>query len=353
MIKHRFWIVILLFCITYYAKAQVGGEGAYSFLNLTITPRSAALGSKVVALDEPDPGVVLNNPAHLNSEHSNQLALSYVSYFADIQYGFATYTRHVDKVGTFGLGIQHVDYGDFIMADVTGEITGSFTGYDMALNLMYAYAIDSTFSVGINVKPVFSHLEQYRSYGICADIGVSYLSREGLFSAGVVARNIGTMIKPYTPDTWEDMPFELVAGLSQKLRHAPFRFVFTYQQLQTSNLYYLREKQSITYFGEEEPTSTRRSTFEKLGNELVSHLIFGVEFVPVKNFYLRGGYNFQRRNELKIEEVASAVGFSWGVGIKINKYHINYSRATYHLVGASNHFSVSTNLNDFFVRKNL
>jgi hypothetical protein len=92
--------------------------------------------------------------------------------------------------------------------------------------------------------------------------------------------------------------------------------------------------------------------FEKFGNEFISHLILGVEFVPIRNFYVRSGYNFQRRNELKIETSSSA-GFSWGLGIKINKFHINYSRATYHLAGASNHFSISTHLGDFFVKKNL
>jgi opacity protein-like surface antigen len=331
--------------------AQVGGEGVYSFLNLTITPRSAALGSKVVALDEPDPGVVFTNPAHLNFQHNNQLALSYISYFADIKYGFVSYSRHYEKIGTFGIGLQHVGYGDFIEADASGTITGSFTGYDMALNLIYSRTFDSLITVGINIKPIYSHLEQYRSYGICADIGVAYTNREHLFTAGIVARNIGTMLKPYTPDTWERLPFELVAGVSQKLKHAPFRFVATFQQLQTTSLYYQRQKQTISFFDEEEQES--KSFFDKFGNEFVSHLIFGVEFVPVQNFYVRAGYNFQRRNELKIEDITSSAGFSWGLGVKINKFHVNYSRATYHLVGASNHFSISTDLDDFFVKKNL
>lgn len=347
----KFSLVLLGFFLAINSHAQVGGQGVYSFLNLTITPRSAALGSKVVALDEADPGVMLNNPAHLTSELHNQLALSYVAYFADIKYGFVSYSRHFEGIGSFGLGIQHVSYGDFIEADPTGLITGSFTANDMALNLIYTRTFDSLFTVGVNIKPIYSHLEQYKSYGIAADVGFNYTSLEHLFSAGIVARNIGTMLKPYTPETWESLPFELIVGASQKLRHAPFRFVGTFQQMQTTNLYYSRPRQTITFIGEEE--QERVSAFERVGNELVSHLILGVEFVPVRNFYLRGGYNFQRRNELKIEERASTVGFSWGIGIKINKFHINFSRATYHLVGASNHFSVSTDLDDFFVKKNL
>ena len=351
MIKRALLLCCTVLIVSTSGLSQVGGEGAYGFLNLTITPRSAALGSKVVALDESDLSVVLNNPSHLNSTLNNHVALSYVSYFADIKYGYVTYARHFEGIGTFGIGIQHVGYGDFIKADETGLINGTFTGYDMALNLIYSYSIDSLFSVGVNIKPIYSHLEQYKSYGIVADVGLNFTNREGLFSAGLVARNIGTMIKPYTEDTWEDMPFEIVVGVSQKLRHAPFRFVFTYQQLQTTNLYFLRRDQTISMFNQTE--SQGRTFFEKLGQELTSHLIVGVEFVPVQNFFVRGGYNFQRRNELKVPEISSAAGFSWGLGVRINKYHINYSRATYHLVGASNHFSISTNLTDFFVNSNL
>lgn len=343
------WL-ILIACISN-GYSQVGGQGVYNFLNLPITSRSAALGSKVVALDEADPGVVLTNPAHLTSELNNQLALSYVSYFADIKYGFVSFTRYFEGIGSFGIAMQHVGYGDFIAADVTGQITGSFTGSDMVLNLIYSRTFDSLLTVGINLKPVYSHLENYRSFGVCADLGISYTNREHLFSAGLVARNIGTMLKPYTPETWETLPFEIVAGFSQKLRHAPFRFVGTFQQLQTATLHYIRPANTTSFYGDE--AEDNLNLVQKIGREAISHLVLGVEFVPVKNFYLRGGYNFQRRNELKVEQRVSTVGFSWGIGIKLHKFHVSYSRATYHLAGASNHFSISTNLDDFLVKANL
>ena len=342
---------ILLLIISTQSVAQIGGSTAYSFLNLTMTPRSAALGSKVVALDESDPGITFNNPAHLTNNLHNNVSLSFVSYFADIKYGYVSYFQNFERIGTFGIGLQHVSYGDFIEADNTGTITGNFSAYDMALNIMYSRTFDSLITVGVNIKPVFSHLEQYKSFGLCADVGISYTNPENLFSAGLVARNIGTMLKPYTQDTWEPLPFELVAGISQKLKHAPFRFILTFQQLQNLNLYYQRESETTTFYGD--LGEENQSILGKIGNEFISHFILGVEFVPVKNFYIRGGYNFQRRNELKIMEKTSTVGFSWGLGVKIKKITIAYSRATYHLVGASNHFSISTNLNDFLVKSNL
>lgn len=349
MITRLAIVLVAILSISQNLLGQSGGEGAYDFLNLTLTPRSAALGGKVVALDESDPGVMLNNPGHLNQDHNNLLSLSYIGYFADIRYGFVSYSRHFEKIGTFGIGIQHVDYGSFIEADVLGNITGSFTGYDMSFNLLYSRTFDSLITVGINLKPIYSHLETYQSWGIAGDIGVSITNQEKLFSAGVAARNIGRMIKPYTTDTWEPLPFELIAGFSQKLRHAPFRFIATFHQLQNTNLYYERQREQGFLINDDSNQTT--SLLEKIGKEFVSHLILGVEFVPIRNFYVRGGYNYQRRNELKIEERVSTVGFSWGIGIKVNRFNISYSRASYHLVGGSNHFSISTNLDDFISKK--
>lgn len=331
--------------------AQVGGTSAYASLNLTLTPRSAALGSKVVTLDEADHGIALFNPAQLSAELDNQLTLSYVSFFADIQYAFVNYSWHYDGIGTFGVGLQQVDYGSFIDADQTGLITGSFKGSDMAFYLSYARSINNLFSVGVNLKSLYSHLEQYTSFGMVLDVGASYKSRDSLFSAAIVARNIGSMIKPYTPHTWEPMPFEILVGASQKLKHAPFRFVATFQQLQTTELFYKRKSTTSSLFGDDE--ANKSSLVSDIGNEILSHLIIGVEFVPIKNFYIRGGYNFQRRNEMKVLERVSTVGISWGVGVKIKRFYINYSRATYHLAGGSNHFSIGTNINDFFIKKNL
>ncbi len=342
---------VFLFITWQVASSQIGGGSTYRFLDLATHTRVAALGGKIAALDESDLGASFVNPSLLRSDLHNQLSLSYVSYFDDIRYGIVSYARTLNKYGNVAIGLQHVSHGNFIQADETGIITGSFSGYDMALHLQYSYTIDSAFTFGLTLKPIYSHLEQYRSFGLATDLGASYQGPHRLFNASVVVRNLGTMVTPYTADTYEPLPFELVAGISQKLKHAPFRFVITFQQIQEFNLYYKRKKESSAFFGD--TNADKPSRFEELGNELLSHLILGVEFVPVKNFYFRGGYNFQRRNELKIEEKASTVGFSWGIGIKINRFHISFSRATYHLAGASSHFSLGTNLDDFFTRSKL
>lgn len=341
-------VVIILFTLALPANllAQVGGDGVYSFLNLTTTPRAAALGGKLATIDEPDLGLVYNNPGLLNHQMHNQLAFSYVGYFADVKYGSFLYSRTFGKVGSFALGVTQVNYGSFIEAESNGNITGSFSGADLAFNILFARTFDSVLTFGVNLKPIYSHLASYKSFGISTDLGASYSSRNGLFSAGLVVKNLGTMVKPYTNGNMETLPLELMAGISKKLAHAPFRFVVTLHQLQTWNIHYKREKIDATSLGTDD--SNKESVFGRVGNEVLSHAILGVEFTPVRSFYFRVGYNYQRRNELKIEEKVSTVGFSWGLGIRISKFHLSYSQATYHLAGSSKHFAITTDLDDLF-----
>ncbi len=348
----RYWVFISisLFLLVNSSTAQVGGESTYSFLNLTTNPRVAALGGKIATLDESDLGSIAHNPALLNPLMHNQIIIAYVGYYADIKYGSFLYARDYHQFGTFALGANQVNYGSFIEADATGEITGKFYASDLSLNFIWAKAIDSTISIGACIKPIFSYLERYNSWGIAVDFGANYLSPNKLFSAGIAIRNAGTMLKTYTSGTWEKLPVEVIAGFSKKLGHAPFRFIGTFHQLQNFDIYYQRENQNSSLGANESQQETKLSL---LGREVLSHVILGFEFQPVKSFYFRLGYNYQRRNEMRIVEKSSTVGFSWGFGIRISKFQLSYSQNRYHLAGTSNHFAISTDLDDLFGWKKL
>jgi opacity protein-like surface antigen len=75
------------------------------------------------------------------------------------------------------------------------------------------------------------------------------------------------------------------------------------------------------------------------------HLVIGAEILPSENFIIRAGYNYQRRQELKYDEKLSAVGFSFGFGVKIKRFRLDYGIAQYHLAGSSNLFSLAVNIN--------
>jgi hypothetical protein len=53
------------------------------------------------------------------------------------------------------------------------------------------------------------------------------------------------------------------------------------------------------------------------------------------------------RRELSVNNFGSLSGFSFGLGMKVNRFRIDYGRYNLHLAGGLNHFSVSTNINEF------
>ena len=81
-----------------------------------------------------------------------------------------------------------------------------------------------------------------------------------------------------------------------------------------------------------------------IGDAIMRHLVFSTELTIARRIFLRAGYNYGRRQEFKVASKPATVGFSWGIGIKVNRFTISYSRATYHLAGGTNQISISTNL---------
>ncbi len=259
------------------------------------------------------------------------LALNYVNYFAGINYGLAMYSRSFQGTGNFAAGLTYLNYGSFTETDASGIITGNFTAAEYALSFIYSREIDSSISVGVNFKPVLSQLEKYNSFGFAFDIGAAWHNSSNLFSAGVAIKNAGYQITAYAGGPHEKLPFEIQAGLTQKLAHAPFRFSLTLRHLEKFDLTY-------QYENTVSPEDTKVST-GFLENSL-RHVILGVELIPHKNFYLSAGYNYQRRKELEIASKTSTVGFSWGFGINTSFLNIEFGRATYHLAGSSNNISL-------------
>ncbi|NOQ28232.1 MAG: type IX secretion system protein PorQ [Bacteroidales bacterium] len=346
MNKLLFTLIFCIFSIPLFS--QIGGTHTYDFLNLVNSARVASFGGDVIAINDNDFNLSFHNPALLNSEMNHDLLVNYVNYFTDINYGYAAYASNLKK-GTFSGGIHYINYGDFIAADEKGIVTGEFKAAEYAINLIYSQAIDSNFRVGINVKPIISTLEKYTSLGLVADFGVVYNKPKSLFTAALVIKNLGTQLKTYTSQK-ESMPFNIQLGISQKLNHAPFLFSITFDHLEKWDLTYEKpvDESILDPFSEEESST---SGIDKLADQFMRHILIGVEFNPVNNFYVRAGYNYRRRQEMLIESRTSTIGFSWGFGVKISKFHISYGRATYHLAGASDHFSISTNLDSF--KKNL
>ena len=343
--------VILFFCffiLSTSLSSQPGGK-SFQFLENTNSARVAALGGKVVAFTDDDLNMPFHNPSLLRSSMHNNLVLNYVDYFADINYGYVSYSRSYGNIGNFAVGINYFNYGKFIGADESGIITSEFKAADYALNLIYSRSIDSLFTIGVNLKPVYSNLESYSSFAIAFDAGVTYYNPERLFAASFVMKNIGTQLSVYYPNgEKEPLPFEILLGVSQKLKYAPLAFYIVAEHMEKLDLTFTTEEEEKNntdpFTGEAIPEDKLNTFIDKS----MRHVIIGTEVFITENFMLRFGFNYRRRLEMKVESRSGTVGFSWGAGIKISKFHLSYARSAYHLAGSPNHFSLTMNLSEFY-----
>ena len=330
--------------------AQQSGR-AFEFLGLPATARITALGGYAIPDMEQDLGMALTYPSLLTPGMTNHLSLNFVDYFGDINYGTVGFSRHFSPLGTFSMALNYVDYGTFTEADETGEIHGSFTAGDYSLMIGWGRPLNEHFSIGSNLKTVYSSYYDYYSMGLAVDISLSYLNPESNLAAGLVARNIGRQLVHYRRGNREALPFDLMIGVSQKLANAPFRLSLVGHNLHRYDLTYQR---AITLPGQtflDAPDErTTQDKLSEIGDNLMRHVVLGLEFIPSRNFNFRLGYNYRRRQEMKVDTRLSTVGFSWGFGVKVSRFHLNYGRSNYHLAGAPNHISISTSLNDLFHR---
>ncbi len=340
----RVTFLVLLTIMPMISLAQVGGSYTYGFLGLTAGAKSAALSGNIVAANKPDLSLVRENPAYLSPEMGNQISLSYVNYFSDIQYGQVGYARSAGKLGTFSAQIFYISYGDFIEANEYGEITGSFQAAEYNLGISWGYQLDSVFSIGLSIKPIYSVFERYHSWGIAGDAALLYRAPGQLFSAAIVARNVGTQLTTYYNPTREPIPFELLAGFNYKIKHAPFNLSVNLQHLEKYNLDVIKP-------GDDTDPATGeklfKNNFEETALKTLDHLGLGVEFVPGKAISFRFGYNFRRRAELKLGTRNSASGMSFGLGLHLKQFILDYSLANYHVAGVSHLLTLTTDLDDF------
>ncbi len=323
--------------------AQNGGIYTFNFMQFSNSARVEALGGYTLSLYDQDASLGLNNPACINITHHGQLNLNYVNYFADSDFGFTSYSHHLKKLGTFTGSICFANYGIFEYADASGERNGStFSANDILLQGGIGRRIDSNLSIGANIKLAGSFLESYNAFGAAIDLGVNYQKRSNGFGAGLVIENLGFQLKGYTTKNHEPLPLAAHIGISKMLGHAPFRFSFTYHDIQ---------KWDLTYFD----ISTQQTTDPLTGQPVpieepnfithfFHHIVIGTELLLSKNFHLRLGYDFKNRYELKPSIRPGTTGISWGIGFKVKKFKLSYGNSKYHFSGTSNHITISTQI---------
>ncbi len=345
----KYFTLIIIFCFTIKLFAQIGGTNTYQFLTVQPNARIAALGGSAIAIPDNDLNLAVQNPSLLNKDMNNFVTYNYVRYVAGIGAGYAAVAHHFDSIGTFALGMQYINYGDFVKTSASGETLGSFTAGEYNLHLMYAREI-GPFSVGGALKFINSSLEEYNSYGIAADISGTYYNTENMITVAGVISNYGKQLKSYRPNNNETLPMNVQVGISKKFKKAPFRFSIIANHLEKPGglMYQNPDKPGLS-----KDLSTGQVQLENISllNKTMSHVTISGELILSKAFYVALGYNYLRRWELKLDQYGGFSGFSWGFGVKISKFQLAYGHTGYSVGYGTDHFSFIINTNEFFKKK--
>jgi len=320
-------------------NSQVGGEEVYQFLNLSTSARQIALGGEVVTLLD-DVNQPIWNPAVISNNIDNKVAVNYTSYLAGINIGSIAYANSFSRrSGTFHASIKYLDYGTLIGADEDGSETGSFNASDLAFSLGYAYNLpDTHFFIGANIRFINSTISTFTSSAISGDFALLYNNTFKPFVISLVIRNLGKQLKAYN-GTEEKLPFRVSLGGSYKLEHVPLKWYGTISNLQQWDI-------SVANPSDQTTDLEGNVTEDNVGfiENTFRHFAIGAELFPKSAINIRVGYNFRRAAELKLQNVRTFSGFSYGFGIKMNKLKFNYAYSKFHSAANASTFSLLINL---------
>lgn len=339
--KYKSFFLISFFYSSY-IFTQVGGVNIYQFLNIPSNARQIALGGNIFNLindiNQPE-----WNPATISNENDNKVSLNYSNYLAGIKIGSVSYARLISRrFGTIYTNIKYLDYGSFIESDELGNELGKFRASDISFSVGYAKNLPWTnLFFGTNIKFINSNISNYSSTGIAFDLALLYFSPYKPYTFTFVARNIGTQLKTFN-GLKENLPLNVVLGGSYQLEYVPLKWYFTLDNLQYWDI-------SVSNPSEQTTDLEGNVTEENIGfiNNAFRHLIIGAELFPESAINIRMGYNFRRAAELKLQNVRTFGGISFGFGIKMNKLKFNYAFSKFHSATNSSTFSLILDLEKY------
>lgn len=345
----RSLISILFLLSTSFAAAQTAGQN-FGFTEIPISVSSAALGGNQLASNSQDVNQLSANPALLDSTLDKNLSITYLDYLSDIKQTTLSYAQFWKNKGLVSGYFRYLDYGTFLETDEFGNELKEFkaTNYELGLNFTKSYT--KRLSYGVSVKNYFSGMYGSFAYGVAFDFGGYYTDNKG-FTAGANVGNLGLKLIDNQGQGTDLLPINASIGLTKKFKRAPIRFGLQYNHLEKWDLAALdlegRSNVEIDPLtGESERRILTLDNFAR-------HMTFSVSIEPSDKFSLMSGFNVRRRLELAATQRPGLVGFSFGLQFKIKRFAFQYAVSSYYINSVSNHLSLSTNLNQWYSKKNI
>ncbi len=288
--------------------AQDESQTGYNFLRLPVSAHAAALGGDNISLIEDDETMIFHNPALLSSVSDKTIDLNYMNYMSGVNTASAAFNRVVKERASWAVSGQYLDYGKMKETDENNVQTGEFSARDISVAGYFSYLLTNHLAGGIAAKFITSFIGDYSSVGFGVDLGLNYFDDKHNWSVSMVAKNLGGQLKAYN-ETYDKMPLDVQVGVSKSFATLPLRLHATLVDLNHPKY------------------------------KAINHLVVGADFMLSDQFWLGGGYNFRRANEMKIQSAdkksSHGAGLSFGAGINLNRFKLNVAYGKYHISSSS------------------
>lgn len=322
-------LILLLFATgMVYPPGTVSGQSydnsVFRFLQLTSSARAAALGGSHVAVPEADVSFFAINPAYVHEGLHRNFSVNYLNHIGDINMGFANGAWHLNAIGTLGVSIRYVNYGEFQRTDESGLQQGEFGASDLALTTGLAREVLPGLRVGASTTFIYSSYDQYTSTAIALNAGIRFHWEDTGFDIGASVNNLGTQLSTFDGTT-EALPLDIRVGLSRRLEHIPIRFFLTAHSLNRWELETFNDEDDPGFLG-----------------HFSRHFLFGAELLLSENVHLRAGYDHLQHQHLKISNRLDSAGFGFGLGIKYRGLTFDFSHNSFSELGGVTRIGIQT-----------
>lgn len=317
-------LLLLIYGISGQAQES---SSVFNFLKLPTSSHAAALGGQNISIIEDDASLTFHNPALLSSVSDKTLNLNFMNYMQGNNTGSAAFVKTARERNTWGISAQFASYGSMKETTEANEILGTFSAIDMAINGLYSYNLNDYWAGGVTAKMIYSKYGDYNSFAMAVDLGVNYYNEDRDISFSVVAANLGGQIKAFGEER-DRLPFDLQAGFSIGMSHAPIRFSLTMTDLTrwSSDYYFNPEKES------------------SFGKILLNHFVIGIDILPTDYLYVSAGFNLRRANEMKAAGSSHGAGLTVGTGLQLSRFKLGLAYGKYHVSAHALLFNVSYSL---------
>lgn len=189
-------LLIMLIAGTSLLGARIhdqAGEYGFQFLNISADPINLALGGRGVQASLNHSSFIIQ-PATGSINSHRSLGASYMAWLDDTSLNSVTY-GYSDRLSHFGISLRNLDYGSIENRDDTGALIGYYHPTDLSMMANYARRLGPTLYLGANGGVIYEKLSTASSYGVHADLGLSFLPpfKNSLLSFSV--RNLGIASK--------------------------------------------------------------------------------------------------------------------------------------------------------------